>query len=64
MRSRILYLQEADANTAFFHQQARFRKKKNFIPKLQVGDQVVVSQEQKQATVFDCYENILGRVDE
>jgi hypothetical protein len=29
-----------------------------------VGDQVVVSQEQKQATVFDCYENILGRVDE
>lgn len=37
LRSRILYLKEGDANTAFFHQQARFRKKKNFIPKLQVG---------------------------
>jgi hypothetical protein len=64
MRSRILYLQEGDANTAFFHQHARFRKKKNFIPKLQVGDQVVVSQEEKQAAVFDFYENILGRAEE
>jgi hypothetical protein len=64
MCSRILYLQEGDANTAFFHQQARFMKKKNFIPKLQVGDQVVVSQEEKQAAVFDFYENILGRAEE
>jgi hypothetical protein len=34
LRSRILYFQEGDANTAFFHQQARYRKKKNFIPEL------------------------------
>jgi hypothetical protein len=33
LRSRILYLQEGDANTSFFHQQARYRKKKNFIAK-------------------------------
>jgi len=64
LRSRILYLQEGDANTAFFHQQARFRKKKNFLPKLQVGDQVIVSQEGKQAAVFDYYENILGKAEE
>ena len=58
LRSRILYLQEGDANTVFFHQQARCRK--NFIPKLQVGNQVVVSQEEKQKAVDDFYENILG----
>ena len=28
LRPRILYLKEGDANTSFFHQQARFRKKK------------------------------------
>jgi hypothetical protein len=64
LRSRILYLQEGDANTAFFHQQARFRKKKNFIPKLQVGDQLVVSQEDKQAAVLEFYENLLGKAEE
>lgn len=34
LHSRILYLKEGDANTFFFHHQARFRKKKNFIAKL------------------------------
>ena len=34
LRSRILYLKKEDANTSFFHHQARFRKKKNFIAKL------------------------------
>jgi hypothetical protein len=47
LRSRILSLKERDANTSFFHQQARFRKKKNFIPKLKVGDEIAVSQEDK-----------------
>ena len=43
LRSRILYLKEVNANTSFFfYQQARFRKKKNFIPKLKVGDQIAV----------------------
>ena len=60
LRSRILYLQEGDANTAFFHQHARFRKKKNYIPKLHVGEQVVVSQKDKQDAVLDFYEGILG----
>lgn len=46
LRSRILYLKEGDANTAFSHQQARFQKKKNFISKLKVGGQMVLSQEE------------------
>lgn len=63
LRSRFLYLQDGDANTAFFHQQARFREK-NFIPKLNVGDQIAVSQEDKQAVVLDFYENLLGKAEE
>jgi len=64
LRSRVLYIQEGDANTVFFHQQARFRKKKNFIAKLQVDNQVMVSHEDKQKAVDDFYENILGRAEE
>jgi len=50
--SRIQYLREGDANTSFFHQQARYRKKKNFIDKLQVGDQMVFDQKDKQEAIF------------
>jgi len=64
LRSRVLYLKEGDANTSFFHQQARYRKKKNFIAKLQVGDQTVVNQEDKQEAVLQFYENLLGTADE
>jgi len=63
LRSRILYLREGDANTSFFHQQARFRKKKNFIAKLQVGEQIIVDQEGKQEAVLQFYENLLGTVE-
>jgi len=38
LRSRINWLKDGDANTRLFHQHARYRKKKNFIPKLHVGD--------------------------
>ena len=47
LRSRVRYLKDRDANTAFFHKQACFRKRKNFIPKLMVDDQVVTAQEDK-----------------
>lgn len=60
LRSRILYLQEGDANTSFFHQQARYRKKKNFIAKFQVEERIVTSQEEKQQAALDFYDNLLG----
>jgi hypothetical protein len=60
LRSRIRYLREGDANTSFFHMQARYRKKKNFISKLLVGDHVATSHEQKQEVLFDFYSNLLG----
>jgi hypothetical protein len=62
LHSRILYIREGDANTTFFHQQARYRKKN--ISKLQDGNQVVVSQEEKQRAMDDFYDNILGRAEE
>lgn len=64
LRSRILYLHEGDANTSFFHQQARYRKKKNFMAKVQVSDQVLITQEDKQEAVLDFYENLLGKAEE
>ena len=34
LRSRVRYLKEGDANTSFFHKQAAFWKRKNFISKI------------------------------
>ena len=60
LQSRILYLKEGDANTAFFHQQARYRKKKKFIAKFQVGDQIVTARDEKQQAALDFYDNLIG----
>ncbi|WVZ71162.1 LOW QUALITY PROTEIN: hypothetical protein U9M48_019781 [Paspalum notatum var. saurae] len=62
--SRILYLREGDANTSFFHQQARYRKKKSSIAKLEVDDQVIVSQEGLQDAAFSFFGNLLGTAEE
>jgi hypothetical protein len=60
LHSRILYLKEGDANTFFFHHQARFRKKKNFIAKLHTETSMAITQEEKQAAVLKFYEKALG----
>lgn len=64
LRSRLLYLREGDANTSFFHQQARYRKNKNYIAKLQDGDRILVSQYEKHGAVLNYYENLLGSAEE
>lgn len=60
LRSRILYLREGGANTSFFHQQARYRKKKKIIAKFQVSDQIATSQDDKQQAALDFYDNLIG----
>jgi hypothetical protein len=60
LMSRINWLKEGDANTRLFHQHARYRKKKNFIPKLHVGDQVITRHEDKAAAVLDFYDSLIG----
>ena len=60
LRSRVRYLRDGDANTSFFHKQAAFRKRKNFIPKLIDGDSVATAQEDKHKIMYHFYENLLG----
>ena len=60
LRSRMNWLKDGDANTRLFHHYARYRKKKNFIPKLHVGDQVFTKHEDKAADVLDFYDSLIG----
>jgi len=60
LRSRVRYLKEGDANTSFFHKQAAFRKRKNFISKIIDGDRTVTSQEDKHRILYDFYDNLIG----
>jgi hypothetical protein len=64
LRSRILYLREGDANTSFFHQQACDHKKKNFIAKFNVEDQLVTGQEDKQQAAHDYFDMFLGSAEQ
>jgi hypothetical protein len=45
---RLHWLKEGDANTAYFHHHACYRKKKNFMAKVKVGDRVITEQEEKK----------------
>ena len=60
LRSRIGWLKDGDANTALFHSQARYRKRKNFISKLVSEDQVLTSHNDKAVAVFEFYNKLLG----
>ena len=61
LRSRVRYLKEGDANTSFFHKQACFRRRKNFISKLVDGDQVAINQEDKHKILFEHFDGVLGQ---
>jgi hypothetical protein len=54
------FIKTGDANTAFFHAQARFRKN-NFIHKLMVDENLVTSQEAKQQVMFQFYKDLTGK---
>lgn len=47
LRSRLGWLKEGDANTSYFQQHAHYRKRKNFLAKLKIGDQVITGQQEK-----------------
>jgi hypothetical protein len=60
LRSRIHWIKKGDANTWLFHSRARHRKRKNFIAKLQNGDEVVTSHEDKSELLLNFYEGLIG----
>jgi hypothetical protein len=60
-RSRITWLAKGDANTAFFHLHAKYRKGKNFIGNLLSDDGLIKSRhEDKEETISDFFHNSLG----
>ena len=59
-RSRITFLAEGDANTRFFHLQACHRSLKNYIPKLQTSEAVLVTDEEMATAVFDHFDAVMG----
>jgi hypothetical protein len=59
LRSRIPWLKDVDANTKFFHQHARHRKRKNFVARLVDGDHILTSHEEKTAIVDMFYSNLI-----
>jgi hypothetical protein len=60
VRSRISWLSDGDANTALFHAQARYRKRKNFVAQLIFDGQVYTDHEKKAEIIDDFYSNLLG----
>jgi len=55
-RSRITWLAKGDANTAFFHLHAKYRKGKNFIGNLLSDDGLIKSRhEDKEETISDFF---------
>jgi hypothetical protein len=60
LRSRLHYLRDGDANTKFFHLQARLRKKRNFISYLECEGRTVASHEEIQEVLDDFFYNLLG----
>jgi hypothetical protein len=60
LRSRISCLKEGDANSKLFHSFVCYRKKKNLVSKLTVGNQVLTAHNDKAAAVDQFYLDLLG----
>jgi hypothetical protein len=60
LRSRISWLKEGDANSKLFHSFARYRKNKNLVSKIIVGNQVLTAHNDKAAAVDQFYLDLLG----
>jgi hypothetical protein len=60
LRSRIQFLKEGHANTQFFHRQACYRKKRNFISKLEEDGRVITNHDDIQEVLDGFFSNLLG----
>jgi hypothetical protein len=58
--SRILWIKEGNAPTAFFHAHANTRHRRNHIQSLRQGDQTLLSEDDKAAAIFDFFNEVLA----
>lgn len=59
-RSRVRQLREGDANAAYFHLIARGRKRRNFIPTLNVAGHTVADHEGMETALHDHFAAVFG----
>jgi hypothetical protein len=56
------WLAEGDANTRLFHAMANGRRQKNFIPAVQVGNEIITDQDGKVSAFTEAYQGLLGTI--
>jgi hypothetical protein len=59
-RAKIAWLREGDANTAFFHQHAAYRRQKNVIHSLRVDNAIVSDHAAMAGATFAHFDGLLG----
>jgi hypothetical protein len=59
-RAKIAWLKEGDANIAFFHQHAAYRRQKNVIHSIQVDGAVVSDHAAMAEATFEHFQSLLG----
>jgi hypothetical protein len=60
LRSRLSWKKLGDANTSYLHHHAHYRRRKNFMARIKVGDQIIIEQEEKLEAVWNFYNDLLG----
>jgi hypothetical protein len=60
LRSTVHWLKEGDVNMKLFHQYARYRKKKNFVAKLNSEGNSFTEHNDKAKLVHEYYSSLLG----
>ncbi|CAO2210465.1 unnamed protein product [Urochloa humidicola] len=60
LRLRITYLRDGDANTKLFHLQASHRMKKKHIARLEKGQEIAFTHEEKEKMLYQHFSSTLG----
>lgn len=59
-KSRVLWLEERDSNTKFFHRVAVATRRRNFVESVEVNGVVHVGEEEVEGAIVDYYKWLCG----